>query len=185
MCLTLRNAVAVLDHHDGRPPAHGYTRTRHHDADPDDPRRDRPGEQEEPGRRDARADDEVDSTQRAVVAAVTTPSTAANNPVSMGIGATTRSWAELVPTTSTGVPARTASSAARVTMSASDSPAATSWSIGMAATLCRAGPQIDYLMTRDYPAFPANADKVCGDAGQGDTCYSDQYDTRSECEAGA
>lgn len=30
MCLTLRNAVAVLDHHDGRPPAHGYTRTLHH-----------------------------------------------------------------------------------------------------------------------------------------------------------
>ena len=30
MCLTLRNAVAVLDHQDGRSPAPGYTRTRHH-----------------------------------------------------------------------------------------------------------------------------------------------------------
>ena len=30
MCLTLRNAVAVLDHQDGRSPAAGYTRTRHH-----------------------------------------------------------------------------------------------------------------------------------------------------------
>jgi hypothetical protein len=30
MCLTLRNAVAVLDHQDGRLPALGYTRTRHH-----------------------------------------------------------------------------------------------------------------------------------------------------------
>ncbi len=32
MCLTLRNAVAVLDHQDGRSPAPGYTRTRHHIA---------------------------------------------------------------------------------------------------------------------------------------------------------
>ena len=30
MCLTLRNAVAVLDHCDGRSPTPGYTRTRHH-----------------------------------------------------------------------------------------------------------------------------------------------------------
>jgi len=30
MCLTLRNATAVLDHHDGRSPVPGYTRTRHH-----------------------------------------------------------------------------------------------------------------------------------------------------------
>lgn len=30
MCLTLRNAAAVLDHQDGRSPALGYTRTRHH-----------------------------------------------------------------------------------------------------------------------------------------------------------
>lgn len=30
MCLTLRNAVAVLDHCDGRSPIPGYTRTRHH-----------------------------------------------------------------------------------------------------------------------------------------------------------
>ena len=30
MCLTLRNAVAVLDHQDGLPPTGGYTRTRHH-----------------------------------------------------------------------------------------------------------------------------------------------------------
>ena len=30
MCLTLSNAVAVLDHQDGRSPAPGYTRTRHH-----------------------------------------------------------------------------------------------------------------------------------------------------------
>jgi hypothetical protein len=30
MCLTLRNATAVLDHHDGRFPAPGYTRTQHH-----------------------------------------------------------------------------------------------------------------------------------------------------------
>ena len=30
MCLTLRNAVTVLDHQDGRSPAPGYTRTRHH-----------------------------------------------------------------------------------------------------------------------------------------------------------
>ena len=30
MCLTLRNAVDVLDHHDARSPAPGYTRTRHH-----------------------------------------------------------------------------------------------------------------------------------------------------------
>ena len=30
MCLTLGNAVTVLDHQDGRPPAPGYTRTRHH-----------------------------------------------------------------------------------------------------------------------------------------------------------
>jgi len=30
MCLTLRNAVAAFDHLDGRPPAAGYTRTRHH-----------------------------------------------------------------------------------------------------------------------------------------------------------
>ena len=30
MCLTLRNAAAVLDHQDGRPPALGYTLTRHH-----------------------------------------------------------------------------------------------------------------------------------------------------------
>ena len=30
MCLTLRNAIAVLDHLDGRSPAPGYTRTRHH-----------------------------------------------------------------------------------------------------------------------------------------------------------
>jgi hypothetical protein len=30
MCVTLRNAVAVLDHQDGRSPAPGYTRTRHH-----------------------------------------------------------------------------------------------------------------------------------------------------------
>jgi len=30
MCLTLQNAVAVLDHKEGRSPALGYTRTRHH-----------------------------------------------------------------------------------------------------------------------------------------------------------
>lgn len=30
MSLTLRNAVTVLDHQDGRSPARGYTRTRHH-----------------------------------------------------------------------------------------------------------------------------------------------------------
>jgi len=30
MCLTLRNAVTVLDHQDGLPRAPGYTRTRHH-----------------------------------------------------------------------------------------------------------------------------------------------------------
>jgi hypothetical protein len=30
MCLTLRNAIAVLDHQDARSPAPGYTRTRHH-----------------------------------------------------------------------------------------------------------------------------------------------------------
>ena len=30
MCLTLGNAAAVLDHQDARPPAPGYTRTRHH-----------------------------------------------------------------------------------------------------------------------------------------------------------
>jgi hypothetical protein len=30
MCLTVRNAVAVLDHQEGRSPAPGYTRTRHH-----------------------------------------------------------------------------------------------------------------------------------------------------------
>ena len=30
MCLTLRNAVAAFEHLDGRPPAAGYTRTRHH-----------------------------------------------------------------------------------------------------------------------------------------------------------
>lgn len=30
MCLTLLNALAVLDHHDGRPPQPGYTRSRHH-----------------------------------------------------------------------------------------------------------------------------------------------------------
>jgi len=30
VCLTLRNAVAVLDHQGGVPPAPGYTRTRHH-----------------------------------------------------------------------------------------------------------------------------------------------------------
>ena len=30
MCLTLHNAVAVLDHQDGRSPTPGYTRTRHH-----------------------------------------------------------------------------------------------------------------------------------------------------------
>ena len=30
MCLTVRNAVAALDHQDGRPPTPGYTRTRHH-----------------------------------------------------------------------------------------------------------------------------------------------------------
>jgi len=30
MCLSLRNAVKVLDHQDGRPPAPGYTRTQHH-----------------------------------------------------------------------------------------------------------------------------------------------------------
>jgi len=30
MCLTLRNAIAVLDHQDGRSPSAGYTRTRHH-----------------------------------------------------------------------------------------------------------------------------------------------------------
>ena len=30
MCLTLRNAAAVLDHQDGRSAAPGYTRTRHH-----------------------------------------------------------------------------------------------------------------------------------------------------------
>ena len=30
MCLTLRNAVVVLDHQDARSPAPGYTRTRHH-----------------------------------------------------------------------------------------------------------------------------------------------------------
>ncbi len=30
MCLTLRNAVAVLDHQDGRAPGRGYTRARHH-----------------------------------------------------------------------------------------------------------------------------------------------------------
>ena len=34
MCITLRNAVAVLDHQDGRPPARGYTRTRHHIGHP-------------------------------------------------------------------------------------------------------------------------------------------------------
>jgi hypothetical protein len=30
VCLTLRNAVDVLDHHSERPPVPGYTRTRHH-----------------------------------------------------------------------------------------------------------------------------------------------------------
>ena len=30
MCLTLRNAAAVLDHQDGRSAVPGYTRTRHH-----------------------------------------------------------------------------------------------------------------------------------------------------------
>lgn len=30
MCLTLLNAVDVLDHRDRRPPAGGYTLTRHH-----------------------------------------------------------------------------------------------------------------------------------------------------------
>lgn len=30
MCLTLRNAAAVLDHQDGRPRSPGFTRTRHH-----------------------------------------------------------------------------------------------------------------------------------------------------------
>ena len=30
MCLTLRNAVAVLDHRSGPSPVPGYTRTRHH-----------------------------------------------------------------------------------------------------------------------------------------------------------
>jgi hypothetical protein len=30
MCLTLSNAVAVLDHQNGRPPGPGYTRTQHH-----------------------------------------------------------------------------------------------------------------------------------------------------------
>ena len=30
MSLTMRNAVAVLDHQDGRSPTTGYTRTRHH-----------------------------------------------------------------------------------------------------------------------------------------------------------
>lgn len=30
MSLTLRNAVVVLDHQDGRPPVSGYTRARHH-----------------------------------------------------------------------------------------------------------------------------------------------------------
>ena len=30
MCLTLLNAVTVLDHQDGRSPGQGYTRTRHH-----------------------------------------------------------------------------------------------------------------------------------------------------------
>jgi hypothetical protein len=30
MCLSLRNASAVLDHQDGRAPGVGYTRTRHH-----------------------------------------------------------------------------------------------------------------------------------------------------------
>ena len=30
MCLTLLNALDVLDHRDGRPPRPGYTHTRHH-----------------------------------------------------------------------------------------------------------------------------------------------------------
>jgi hypothetical protein len=30
MCISLRNAVAVLDHRDGRIPRRGYTCTRHH-----------------------------------------------------------------------------------------------------------------------------------------------------------
>jgi len=30
MCISLRNAVAVLDHRDGRTPHPGYTCTRHH-----------------------------------------------------------------------------------------------------------------------------------------------------------
>ena len=30
MCLTLSNAVSVLDHQDGRASLRGYTRTRHH-----------------------------------------------------------------------------------------------------------------------------------------------------------
>ena len=30
MCLTLHNATAVLDHHDGTSPTAGYTETRHH-----------------------------------------------------------------------------------------------------------------------------------------------------------
>ena len=30
MCLTVANAAAVLDHQDVRPPARGYTCTRHH-----------------------------------------------------------------------------------------------------------------------------------------------------------
>jgi hypothetical protein len=30
MCITLLNALAVLDHQDGHPPRPGYTRSRHH-----------------------------------------------------------------------------------------------------------------------------------------------------------
>jgi len=30
MCITLRNAITVLEHEDPRPPNPGYTRTRHH-----------------------------------------------------------------------------------------------------------------------------------------------------------